>query len=314
MKSRLILAVASAVSLSACTANYPDLMVGAAPPPANPGQPEELDQILAEAVRLQTSYGSGYKETAKWQDYGQLPIIGAAAWAAWVLLLDKPNAATKVGKIGIGAGTYSAARGQLTSPGLTDAYIAGHGALTCVLAEGSMFAGQKALDRQQELDDQLQIIANRIAEVSALRWFEPADAAAHADALRTARTVADQAITNARTAETAARVQQGGFQGAAPIFRNAVSSISVRVASKGRVRPPIDFATLRDSFAPAKAAEDGAGQSAGDRGQRMDAASIIARMLEATNRLVSETAQLSGTTPNYTQSLTRVGACPDLIR
>ena len=314
MKNQFILALASAVCLSACTANYPDLMVAAAPPPANPAQPAEIDQILAEAVRLQTTYGSGYKETAQWQDYGQLPLIGAAAWAAWVLLLDKPNAATKVGKIGIGAGAYSAARGQLTSAGLTDAYIAGHGALTCVLSEGSMFAGQPALDRASDLDDQLQIIANRIAEVSALRWFEPADSAQHADTLKMARTVADQAIANARTAETAARIQQGSFQGAAPIFRNAVSSISVRVASKGRVRPAIDFATLRDSFAPAKEAAEGAGQAAGAGGQRTDSASIIARLIEATNRLISETAQLSGGTPGYSQSLTRVAACPDLIK
>ena len=314
MKHRAILALVSAVALSACAANYPDLVVAGAPPPADPSQPEELDLILNQAIVLQYSYGRGYKQTARWQDYSQLPIIGAAGYAAWVLLNNKANAATKAGKIGIGAGVYSEARGQLTSVGLTDAYIAGHGALTCVLAEGSMFAGQPAKDREQELDDQLQVVANRIAEVTALRWFEPSDAAQHAEALKTARTVADQAIANARTAETAALAQQGGFQSAAPVFRNAVSSISVRVASKGRVRPTVDFTSLRDRFAPPKPPAEGTGQGAVDRAPRRDAASIIERLMQSTQLLVSETAQLTAGTPDYTGSLARVRACPDLVK
>jgi hypothetical protein len=314
MKRRVILAMLSAVALSACAANYPDLVVAGAPPPVDPAKPEEIDLILYQATALQNSYGRGYKQTAQWQDYSQLPIIGAAGYAAWVLLNNKANAATKVGKIGIVAGTYSEARGQLTASGLPDAYIAGHGALTCVLAEGSTFAGQPAKDREQELDDQLQIIANRIAEVTALRWLEPSNASQFAEPLKAARTVADQAIANARTAETAALAQQGAFRGAAPVFRNAVSSVSVRVASKGRVRPAVDFASLRDKFAPPKPPAEGTGQGALGSLSRNDAASVIERLMQATQLLVTETAQLTGGTPDYTGSLNRVRVCPDLVR
>ncbi|RYE50179.1 MAG: DUF521 domain-containing protein, partial [Hyphomicrobiales bacterium] len=154
MISRAIVALAAVVSLSACS-SYPPLVATSAVPPADAAHHTELDLILAEAVKLQTTYGKGYQDSAQMADLGQLPIIGAAAAAAWILLDDKKNAATIAGKIGIGAGTYSAVRGQLSAAGLPDLYIAGHGALTCVLAEGSLFAGTGASQRRDNLDDAL---------------------------------------------------------------------------------------------------------------------------------------------------------------
>lgn len=302
-----------AILLSACSTNYPQLMSADAPPPSNAGSPGELDRILAAAFTLQKSYATGYVESAKWQDYGQLPIIGAAAAAAWILLEDGNNAATQAGKIGIGAGAYSAARGQLTSPGLTDAYIAGHGALTCVISEGSMFAGTGAQERHQEFDDLLQELANRIDEVSAYRWFSPTDAANHAELLKTVRAIADQAIVNARLAETAALVQYGAFRTAAPVFRNSVAAVSVRVASKGRVRPAIDFATLQASMSPPKSTATGTAESI-EREPIKDTATMVPKLIDATNALISETGRLTSATPGYTQSLTRVAACPDQIK
>jgi hypothetical protein len=300
--------------LAACSANYPDLMTASAPPPSTVDSPNELDNILAEAVRLQGIYGQNYKETAQWQDYGQIPIIGAAAWAAWVLLANKDGAAAKVGKIGIGAGAYSAVRGQLSPAGLTDAYIAGHGALTCVIAEGSVFTGQIADRRHQDVDDELQSLANSLAGVAEYRWIEPADAAQNREALKAARAVADQASASARTAETAALLQLGAFDSAPPIFRNAVSAISVRVASKGRVRPTIDFGTLKDSLAPPKAPENIVSQDAGSKSRPTDSSTVIGTLMARTSTLLSGTARLTAIAPPYSRSLTNVASCPDLIK
>jgi hypothetical protein len=312
MTKDIVVVIASAVTLSACAANYPKLMEAQAPPPAQANNLTELDHILAAAATLQASYGRGYRKTAKWNDLAQLPLIAAASAAAWVLLENKANAATDVGKIGIGAGAYSAARGQLTSPGVTDAYIAGHGALTCVLAEGSVFAGAKAETRARELDNELQKIADAIARVSSLRW-QSHDPATPADTVKAITMVADQAVANARTSETAALAQLGAFNTSAPIFRNAVSAISVRVASKGRVRPAIDFATLRDSFAPPKTGNAGAVEGVHGR-MLTDDGPLVERLVAATAALVTATARLSGGTPAYTQSLTRVAACPDHVK
>lgn len=320
MRKHIALAMASALALSACASNYPELMqIDAASSARKVERTEaehvnltELERILREATRLQGTYAKGYRETAMWADIAQLPIIAAAAAAAWVLLDAKANAAKDVGRIGIGAGAYSAVRGQLTAPGITDAYIAGHGALTCVLAEGSIFAGARAQTRADELNAELQKIADAIAHVSTLRWQEP-DSGTSADAVKAVRMVADQAIANARTAETAALAQLGSFYASAPIFRNSVSAISVRVASKGRVRPAIDFATLRDSFAPPKTGDAARGEAlVGPRVQTP--VPWIERLVAAPASLATVTARLSNGTPGYTQSLTRVAACPDHVK
>ncbi len=297
-----------ALWLTACASSYPPLISVQAVPPAASSSTPELDQTLAEAARLQATYATNYRQTAQLQDLGQLPIIAAAAAAAWILLDNGMDAARDVGRIGIGAGAYSTARGQLSSPGLTDAYVAGHGALTCVLAEGSLFSGEVAQTRYQQLDRRLQEVATAINDLAIAAAREPANAGAQADALKTARNLAAQSITNARTAEAAALNQQAAFLGAPPIFRNAVASISVRVASRGRVRPAIDFATLRDSFAPPKPPEGGEAQSLSEVN------SIINDIIAKTNGLVGATARLSAGAPPYSQSLVRVAACPDQIR
>lgn len=312
MKKNIVLAMTSAMALSACAVNYPRLVQIEAPRPVEEKNPTELEQILTEAASLQSSYAHGYRVTAKWADVAQLPMIAAAAAAAWILLDAKANAARDVGRIGIGAGAYSAARGQFTAAGLTDAYIAGHGALTCVLAEGSIFAGTRAETRRAELDAELQKIANAIALVSSLRW-QPPEAGTSAETQKAVTMIADQAIANARTAETAALAQLGAFDTSAPIFRNAVSAISVRVASKGRVRPAIDFATLRDSLAPPKEGNPTPPRNVVDptSGEELP---LIQRLVAATAGLATATARLTAGTPAYTQSLGRVAACPDHVK
>lgn len=299
----------AALFVSACAHSYPDLATFKPTSGAN-----ELKDILDEAMALQAKYSTGYKSAAKWQDWSQLPVIGGAAAAAWVLLNDKSNAATKAAKTGIGAASFSAARGQLTAIGLPDAYIAGHGALTCILSEGSHFHGVAADVRYRALTNELTSVATRLHEIIALRYREPANVGAHADMLRLARTMADQAIAAARVAETAALTQEGNYLGAAPTFRNAVSNVSVRVASKGRVRVPVDFEGLRNSMAPPKVPTgDAALETIGGRPVVDDPRAIILALTAATEKMMSATARLIGATPDYSKSLEHVRECPKLV-
>ena len=310
MALRYLALLLASASLASCAA-YPDL-VGAAPiVHPNPSQTPELDSILDSAAMLQLAYARNYKKVAVWSDISQLPIIGAAGTAAWILLDDKKNAATIAGKIGIGAGAYAAARGQFLSAGLPDAYIAGHGALTCVLSEGSYFSGVSADARHQHLLDALADMADQLkdtsdAKVAALGADHPDDAN-----LKTAVSLADQAITAALAAQADALKQQAAYDNAAPVFRNTVASISVRVASKGRVRPDVDFAGLRDSLTASAQAPGGAAA----QGLASNAAADVAQFIATkTQGLVQVTAALTAATFPYTQHLDAATACVDLVK
>ncbi len=311
MWAKRTLALVPLAMLAACATNYPDLYSAQPPKPSAPPQNAEVDQVLRDAAQLQATYAGGYKASAQYQDYGQLPLIGAAAAAAFVLLANKTNAATTAGNIGIGAGAYTAVRGQLSAAGLADIYISGHGALSCVIAEGSYFSGDNASDLFTRQDTELTKIANAIlvADLATKDFHYKDPTPAQNDALKAARSVADQAITQARIAETAALTQEAAFENAAPIFHNAVSSISMRVASKGRVRPAVDFAALRDSFSPPKAPTVVNAQS----DEEKDVNDVIANIVTRTNGLVTETGRLIAATRPYSQSLARVAACPDQI-
>ncbi len=316
---RLII-VGLALMTSGC-AQYPDLVSI----PIADG--DDVQQILTRAQELQATYSSGYKDSAQAQDWSQLPLIGAAAAAAWVLLDNGKHAAKDAGKIGIGAGIYGAARGQLVAPNMADHYIAGYGALTCVIAEGSNFTG-KGATRHSDFEGNVGILEQQIGGTLSMMGEMPAEPPAVSakaskatieahnkaveqgkEALKTAKALAETAVAQARTAYAGARKQLDAYDNAAPTFRNAVSSISVRVASKGRVRPAIDFATLRDSFAPPKT--DAAALAEASERQAVELAGDINRQALM---LGNAAAILAASTPRYDESLKRVVACPDQIK
>ena len=307
---RLAIAIALLLPLNAC-ASYPELARGYAPVPVQPQALTDVDAALAEAARLQGTYSTGYTKSAQAADWSQLPIIGAAAAAAWVLLVDHKSAAKTAGKIGIGVGAYSAARGQLFGAGLTDSYLAGHAALTCVLAEGSNFSGVTAKASYDAMDVKLGDVATALGDLTKTVHETPASVGKQADALQAAQVTADAAIEQARAASRTALAEEGAYLNAGPVFRNAVASISVRVASKARVRPPIDFATLRDSLALPKPASTATGHSKTIR-RPVDA--VLADIRSRTTELLRQTMALIAVTRPYRQSLEHVAACPDQVR
>src|SRR5205085_2895906 len=141
------------------------------------------------------------------------------AAAAWILLDNHPNAARRTGRIGILAGAYSEGRNQLIAGNMTDVYIAGHGALTCVMAQGSYFSGQGAADRVKRMDDSLTRLTTAVRMLGTAMAQQPDQASADERALlTTTKAAADLALTQARTAASTALSERMAYEGAGPVF------------------------------------------------------------------------------------------------
>jgi hypothetical protein len=298
-----MLVCAAALSVSGCS-SYPRLVtipnVQAAPVSHAPG----VDAALAEASSLQRDYATGYLDSAQIRDFSQLPLIGAAATAAWILLDARPNAARRTGRIGILAGAYSQARGQLVQANLTEIYIAGHAALTCVLAQGSYFSGTQAEARLATMNASLTRLNQAIVTTTSLIAKQPASGTTQAlDLLRTTKAAAEQAIAQARTVASNAWSEGRAFEGAGPVFWQAVSAISSRVASRGSVRPGVDYRKLVAEFSPSgTAAQAGAGTRS--------AVQLTEELIVQMGILVGATAELRGVTPDYNARLEQIAGCP----
>lgn len=278
-----------------------------------------LDQTLACAEILQDVYSTGYSESARWQDISQLPIIGAAAAAAWILLKDKENAAKKVGKVGIGALAYSAARDQLLPKDMPVIFIKGHSALGCVLAEEIYFRGTAADDSFAALNGSLLDTARQANKVSALRYSIPSDPAASPELLKAAQSLADQAIAAANTQLRASRQERAAHEFANSPFRRSVSDIAAWVASKGRTRPNASYEALLQgmSSAPTGAKPPTTTQGAvppppppppPPEPQR-NSAELIRKIGEESQKLTGMTIDLQGNTPPYGARLVQVTNC-----
>jgi hypothetical protein len=309
------------IAVGGCAVNYPDLYTAPVPVAASEAD-QDLAGILTKAVELQGKYASGYKESAQNADVSQLPIIGAAGLAALVLLNDKANAATDAAKIGIGTGVYSAGRSALTATGLPEIYIAGHGALTCVISEGPRFVGAQGLRAFADFEGQIGTHADVMRAIEILSQRSPSGTptAAQTATLEAARNLAKESLAQARTIEASALTQKGAFRTASPVFGNSVASISARVASKGRVRPAVEFAALRDSFkASPPATSDARAQGLIDGGQagvvatNPSAEELTGLTIALTQYLITEGSRLRASTPDYVDALTRVSKCPESI-
>lgn len=325
---RPVLAAALPFLLGACATYYPPLY--SAPTVAGTAAAgtlkdactqsnNPLDQTLACAEILQDVYSTGYSQSAKWQDISQLPIIGAAAAAGWILLKDKDNAAKKVGKIGIGALTYSAARDQLMPKDMPVTFIKGHSALGCVLAEKVYFRGTAAEDSFASLDNSLLATAKQADKVSSLRYSIPTDPAASPELLKAAQALADQAIVAANTQLRASRQERAAHEFANSPFRRSVSDIAAWVASKGRARPNARYDDLLKGMS---SAPNAGGASPGVVGgppppppppplpeRQKSSAELIRQIGEESQRLASMTIELQGNTPPYVARLTQVTKC-----
>lgn len=328
--SRPAFATALPLLLGACTTMYPPLYsaptIAATAPQADQltldcrNDENPLKQTLACAQLLQDVYSDGYSDSARWNDLSQLPIIGAAGAAAWILLKDQPKAARKVGKIGIGTGVYAAGRGQLLPAALPEVFIEGHTALGCVLAEGVYFEGTAADSQFDLLDGSLRHTARLAAETSLLRYTEPSDPAASTDLLKAARALADQAIAAANSQLRASRQERAAYQFAASPFRKSVGGIAAWVASKGRARPNANYEDLLKGMSSSPGGGTAPPEAPGQTPQGQadftevaasepTSAELIKAIGEASQQLTAATIDLQGNTPPYGARITSVAKC-----
>lgn len=322
--SRPVLAMALPFILGGCSTMYPPLYspTSIAPvkvegstghtEPASVGTcrdaPTPLKQTLSCADVLQSIYSKGYVESAQWNDIAQLPVIGAAGAAAWILLKGKDGAATKAGKIAIGTGVFAATRDQLLPKDMAPTFIKGHAALGCLIAQGDFFDGAAAQQSANNLKQAMGITEGLRADVQELRYLDPvADPKKPYDPelLKAARSIADQAITQSATQLEASATQLGAFEFASPHFRKATTDIAAWVASRGRVRPNAEYKDLLTKFSPPDTTE---GVELID-GQSYDGVELTTLLAKKSALLSNSTIRLKGFTPDYQGRLTIVAKC-----
>lgn len=316
--SRSIVAIGLPFLLGACSTLYPPLYSAPTIAETAPdgtlkadcqSHQDPLDQTLACAEILQVVYSNGYQDTAKWQDISQLPIIGAAGAAAWILLKDEENAARKAGKIFIGTGVYSAARNQLFPKGMPETFIKGHSALGCVIAEKVYFRGTAAENANAALDASLLETARISAELAELRHEPPTDPDAAPDLLKAARALADNAITAANSQLGASRKERAAYEFAASPFRRSVTNIAAWVASKGRDRPNLSYDDLLKGMSSSPQAPTNESPSTETTRGGKTSAALIRDIGRTSQQLSIETIKLQGNTPPYAARLDKVTEC-----
>lgn len=299
--------------LGACAWRNPPL--ASLPPPQPDNPPNRVGEILASAHALQQTYGRYYLQSAQAEQIGQLPLIGLGSAAAFILFKGKPSAASEAGRIGIAAGTYSAARGVLGGQELPDIYIKGHAALSCVISEGVLFSGASATLRHEKLKGLLTQLATTISDldVALNRQIVPAvTSTTDQAAIDQWRQIAADTIQKARETETASLIESTSFDGASIIFSGAYSSISMRVNSKARLQPQVNYSDFLASLSPA--ANPPKPKESGTQGNPSTGLEgWFGEVIALTKGLRLETAKLQAETPPYGASLSRTAKCPDAI-
>lgn len=337
---RFLAALSASSLLAGCSTYYPPLYspssvanLGASAAAGSPalesceGDEEGLGLTLACAEVLQAIYSDSYRKTGKWEDIAQLPIIGAAGAAAWILLKGQDGYVKKVGKVGIGAGVYEAGRNQLMPKDMPKYFIAGHAALGCVIAEGPYFDADGANNTAETLRDDLLWVERLRVAVQALRYVEPpANAGVNAELLKAARQIADQAVIQAEKQLEASQMQLAAYDFADSHFRKAVTDIGAWVASRSRVRPGLSYQGAFDGLKP-KPPSGGTGKSiqilatSSDPTLRNELrimsqsatptppADIVSTLAGAAAALGNATLRLKGETPDYQGRLNVVKKC-----
>lgn len=319
--ARISLAAVIPSLLAGCAAHYPPLVT--MPPagvsvqngrgvPIAPG--DELQGILAEAHNLQVDYARNYLKTAKWADLAQLPLVALGSVAALVLFNNRTNAARDAGRLAIGAGAYAGARSALTNPKMSQYYFAGHTALNCVISEAGLFVRAAETDKDGR-NSEIQLMESGLQKLSDQRWeleqalnrpVAQAPTKQETELIAAARAMARLALDNAAAVETAALAESAAFDASPAVFRVAVGSISVWVATQARERPQQDFAQLRDSLLKsAKPPQTGSPEGLG--------ADWLAQVNLTTKGLLQASEALKRATRPFTAALAKVRTCTTTI-
>jgi hypothetical protein len=273
---------------------------------------DRLSQTLACAEVLQYVYSNGYRDISAWRDIATLPVIGGAGAGALILLNQKDEAVKRAGKVALGIGVISAVRDQFWPSSVPLAFIKGHAALGCVIAEGEYFVGDPALEVHRNLESNLGTLSDKTVYLSLLRSKSPSPPATEAEAaqLKSAHAVAEQALVLANDQIEAGSSQAAAYDFASSPFRKAVTEIGAWVATKGRDRPNFSYDEFVGKYAPA----DSGGQArtldeATLSRRTYTAQQLLSELAEKTQEVVVATRRLRASTPDYKARLVEVGKC-----
>lgn len=279
--------------------------------PAN----EQLRALLNDAARLQCAYSNGYVATAQAQDVSQLPIVMLAAAAGILGINGGPAASQQIGKLGVVGLSYSSARGLAMPKELPKAYLAGYHAISCVLARGPRFVGEVAKARAGDLNNQIGKNEKELDWLTKLLGAEPEGTPSpeQRKALDSARTLARQALATARTIRGPAIADSYAFDSPFPIFLEALSEISVAVATAGRSRTEADYKTLLNSFPTVPNAAAIATSRSVDEQPKVaekEVGALTTQIIAQAETVLTSSSNLAASRPGLVEALDLVKACP----
>lgn len=294
------------IALTGCATLYPSLQEINIDNSLTTPAERSRELLETSAVGLRTKYADGFNQSSKIVDISALPILGAAAAAAGLLLFDGSTQALKA--VALGAGTYTAGRLLFLPQGTPELYMNAHRAVSCVIAEGS------ALTRDAgQLDTQAQDLAYQIVLAQAVlaRRAPAGTDPTKQQTLEDARSNLRAEITNAKEALAKAGAAKGAYEAGPQTIVNALQDIQTRTVQKMREGRSISFpsavsaitATYQGLGLPEEA-EISVADTADD---------VIQGVQDQTSTLARERQQLEAITPPYVQAQESVGKCPERV-
>lgn len=298
------------------------------------GAPYEKSEALlaanGPANKLLKQFKDHYNESAKISDWSALPILGAAAVAAGLLLYDAGSGYLK--GVALGAGTYSAFRFFFVPDGLSEVYLRGQSAVTCVLgaaepfrvtAEGLDSAANNLVDEVDKAD----ILILRIDAILANGRYEGGGSVSETSkaVIRANKTNLQSEQQTAGTARSEAEAAKGAYLAGPRTIANALESIQRKVVEKVRDGRSVSFADAVASISSAYTSlkEDEKMTAAANMLAMWDAVSVpdpiqdetdaVRRLLEVTRALVRARQNLERSTPGYVEAQEKVGECPNQV-
>jgi|GEM_PF-4004196 len=275
------------------------------------------------ANNMLRQYKGHYNESANISDLSALPILGAAAVAAGLLLYDAGSGYLK--GVALGAGTYSAFRFFLVPDDLPEIYLRGQSAVTCVLG-----AGEPLRQTAAGLDIAAINLVGKIGKAEALILridvmlangeYEVGGSISETSRaiIQANKTSLQSELQNARTMRSQAEAAKGAYEAGPRTIANALESIQRKVVEKVRDGRSVSFA---DAVTAISSAYEGlTQQELVQMVEETPPADFIRSQTDAVGRLhqmvfgvLSARLNLESNIPDYVGAQERVGTCPNQV-
>jgi len=270
-----------------------------------------LFEIVIEARRMGEVYSSGQRKSARLQTAFELPVLGAAAAGAGILLANvnrtgpKAEQKTKdslrtLGEIGIGIGVFTVARDRLLPANLPAIYLGGYRAMVCIIAEEQWFLSIDSLNNHAKFEAALGAVSVAIETTQQAVGAEQIKPKPDTAAIALALARIEQAVT----AMNAAQAQMAAFRSRETVFLNALTDSSASVTRRALIRTSMDYQALLKQLTPTAPA------TTSDQTKESASTPTPPSLFDQAKLLDFKRRTLEGLTPNYSEALKRVSECP----